>query len=123
VPHVCLAGFLITNDHALVEALRVDHEVTLVADNIGLRDSQALAHSDVLVLDASGIRAALQPLLRSLRRSWPELAIVLVDGNLTEDDKADAFSLGVLDYFPAPCHVRLLVERLEVLARGRAVRR
>jgi DNA-binding response OmpR family regulator len=81
-----------------------------------------VALSDVLVLDASGSRGALQPLLRSLRQSRPELPIVLVDGGLTEHDKADAFSLGVLDYFPAPCHVRLLAERLEVLTRARAAR-
>jgi DNA-binding response OmpR family regulator len=48
------------------------------------------------------------------------LPIVLVDGGLSEHDKADAFSLGVLDYFASPCHVDLLAERLQVLARSDA---
>ena len=122
VPNVCLAGPVITSNHALVDALSARHEVGLVADFTALESSHMVAVSDVLVLDATGIQAALQPLLRSLRHSRPELAIVLVDGSLTEDDKADAFSLGVLDYFPAPCHIRLLAERLEVLARSRAGR-
>ena len=37
---------------------------------------------------------------------------------LSEQEKAEAFGLGVLDFFPAPCHVRLLAERLQVLARA-----
>jgi DNA-binding response OmpR family regulator len=122
VPSVCLAGPVITNNRALVDALKARHEVTLVTDNTRLQGSQILALSDVLVLDASGSGGALRPLLRSLRQSLPELPIVLVDGGLTEHEKAEAFNLGVLDYFPAPCHIRLLAERLEVLARVRVPR-
>jgi len=120
---VCLAGPAVTNDHALVRALEAHHDVDLVADPRGLDRSAVIALSDVLVLDAGGLRAMLPPLLRALRLRRPELPIVLVDGSLSEHDKADAFSLGVLDYFPAPCHVGLLVERLQVLARTRGVPR
>jgi DNA-binding response OmpR family regulator len=115
--HVCLAGPGIAGHRALIDELRVHHEVTLVSDQTRLEQSWILSASDVLVLDAAGIRATLRPLLRSLRRRRPELPIVLVDGDLSDDEKADAFNLGVLDYFPAPCDVGLLAERLEVLAR------
>jgi DNA-binding response OmpR family regulator len=117
--HVCLAGPMITSNQALVEALRMQHEVSLVARCTRLRDSRAVHNSDVLVLDATGIRATLRDLIRSLRLRRPDLPIVLVDGGLSEDDKADAFSLGVHDYFPAPCRVDLLAERLGALARAR----
>jgi DNA-binding response OmpR family regulator len=117
--HVCLAGPGIAGHRALIDELRVHHEVTLVSDQTRLEQSWILSASDVLVLDAAGIRATLRPLLRSLRRRRPELPIVLVDGGLSDDEKADAFNLGVLDYFPAPCEVGLLAERLEVLARVR----
>jgi DNA-binding response OmpR family regulator len=114
---VCLVGPIVTNNALLLDALRGRHEISLVADQIRLEDSRALASSDVLVLDATGIR--LPPLLRSLRQRRPDLPIVLVNGGLTEDDKAEAFSLGVVDYFPAPYQVGLLAERLEALARAR----
>ena len=117
--HVCLAGPMITSNQALVEALRMQHEVSLVARCTRLRDSRAVHNSDVLVLDATGIRATLRDLIRSLRLRRPDLPIVLVDGGLSEDDKADAFSLGVHDYCPAPCRVDLLAERLGALARAR----
>jgi DNA-binding response OmpR family regulator len=117
--HVCLAGPTITSNEPLVAALRSHHVVSLVTHPVRLEDSRAVDASDVLVLDATGIRATLRDLIRSLRTRQPDLPIVLVDGNLTEDDKADAFSLGVNDYFPAPCHVALLAERLAALARAR----
>ncbi|MEO8450177.1 MAG: hypothetical protein ABI647_10330 [Gemmatimonadota bacterium] len=119
VLHVCLAGPGIAGNRELVDELRFHHEVSLVTNQTRLEQSRILDDSDVLVLDAAGIRATLRPLLRSLRRRRPELPIVLVDGGLTEDEKADAFTLGVLDYFPAPCPVGLLAERLEVLGRAR----
>lgn len=120
--HVCLAGPGIAGHRALIDELRIHHEVTLVTDQTRLEHSWALASSDVLVLDAAGIRATLRPLLRSLRNRSPELPIVLVDGELSDDEKADAFSLGVRDYFPWPSEVGLLAERLDVLARAHQLR-
>jgi DNA-binding response OmpR family regulator len=118
--HVCLAGPGIAGHRALIDELRIHHEVTLVTDQTRLEQSWGLAASDVLVLDAAGIRATLRPLLRALRRRSPELPIVLVDGGLSDDEKADAFTLGITDYFPSPYEVGLLAERIEVLARSRS---
>jgi DNA-binding response OmpR family regulator len=121
VLHVCLAGLEIILDHELLDALSLQHCVSLISDPMQLGDIELLQASDVLVLDASSIRSSLPDLLRSLRRRRPDLPIVLVDGGLTEHDKAAAFALGVVDYFPRPWPVRLLAERLEVVARARAL--
>jgi DNA-binding response OmpR family regulator len=116
--NVCLAGPSITSNQTLIAVLRRHHEVSLVAHRIELSQSRAVASSDVLVLEASDTSGALTSLLRGLQASRPGLPIVLVAGTLTESDKADAFHLGVRDYFPAPCRVDLLIERLEALARA-----
>jgi len=58
--HVCLAGPMITGNQALVAALRMQHEVSLVSRCTRLGDSHAVHNSDVLVLDATGIRATLR---------------------------------------------------------------
>jgi DNA-binding response OmpR family regulator len=114
--NVCLAGASLTSNQTLIAALRRHHEVSLIAHPVDLMRSGA--HSDVLVLEAFETNGALVPLLRALQHSRPELPIVLVAGTLSETDKADAFHLGVRDYFPAPCRVDLLIERLEALARA-----
>lgn len=119
MPHVCLAGPTITGNQVLISALCLHHELSLVPQRVQLQESSSVNNSDVLVLDAAGIRSSLHRLIRILRRRRPDLPIVLVDGGLSEDDKANAFSLGVCDYFPSPCNVELLVERLAVLGRGR----
>jgi DNA-binding response OmpR family regulator len=119
VLHVCLAGAALTANQALLGVLRMRHTVSLIAEPIRLYESDVIDRMDLLVLDAGGIRAMLPWFLRSLRHRRPDLKIVLVDGGLTEHDKADAFTLGVLDYFPASSHAELLAERLEVLGRTR----
>lgn len=114
--NVCLAGRSLTSNQTLIAALRRHHEVTLVTHPIDLMRSGG--SSDVLVLEALETKGALVPLLRALQYGRPALPIVLVAGALSEADKADAFHLGVRDYFPAPCRVDLLIERLEALARA-----
>jgi DNA-binding response OmpR family regulator len=110
---------MITGNQALISALCAHHELSLVSHRVWLQESSSVNNSDVLVLDAAGIRPTLGCLIQTLRRRRPDLPIVLVDGGLSEDDKANAFSLGVCDYFPSPCNVDLLVERLAVLGRAR----
>lgn len=117
--HVYLVGPVVTNNQDLVRALCGRHAVTLVADQGQLDNHRMLDSSDILLLDAVGIRASLNLILRSLRIRRPALPVVIVDGGLSDAEKADAFSLGVVDYFPASCHAGLLAERLEVLARER----
>lgn len=121
VLHFCLAGPDLTGEHALIEHLRKRHVVTLVAKSQWLDQPSLIEGSDALVLEAgargevdadSGWRAQ----LRTIHMRAPMLPIILVDGDLTNEEKADAFRLGALDFFPAPCHADLLAERLVVLA-------
>lgn len=118
VLHVCLAGPDVTTNQALLGVLRARHTVSLIEEQTRLHDSDVLDRVDLLVLDAAGMDAMLPWFLRSLRRRRPDLKIVLVDGELTEHDKADAFTQGVLDYFPSSHQADLLAERLEVLGRS-----
>jgi DNA-binding response OmpR family regulator len=115
VLHLCLVGQDITGQHRLVDHLRTRHVVTLIAEGSWLTGSALARHSDVLALEADPKGAAWRAHLRALHTALP---IVLVDGDLTDDEKAEAFELGALDFFPAPCEVALLAERLEVLARA-----
>lgn len=111
--HLCLAGPDLTGQYALVDHLRRRHVVTLVTESHWLDDPSIVATSDALALEAAEKWRAQ---LRALHHRLPELPIVLVDGELTDEEKAEAFALGALDFFPAPCRADLLAERLVFLA-------
>ncbi len=122
VLHLCLVGRDITGQHRLVDYLRKHHVVTLIAEGSWLSDTALATHSDVVALEADPNGAAWRAHLRALHAQLPALPIVLVDGDLTDIEKAEAFELGALDFFPAPCELTLLAERLEVLGAARAKR-
>jgi DNA-binding response OmpR family regulator len=119
VLHVCIVGPDLTSQHALIERLRRRHTVTLVAEPAWLDGSAVLASSDALALEADGGDTDWRLQLQTVLASAPGLPVVLVDGELTDEDKADGFALGALDFFPARCSAALLAERLEVLAHSR----
>lgn len=122
--HFCLAGPDLTGQHALIEHLRKRHVVTLVREASWLQRQSLISDSDALALEADEVEDRWRSQLEALRTLAPALPIVLVDGDLTDEEKADAFALGALDFFPAPCQAHLLAERLEVLANaGRRLER
>jgi CheY-like chemotaxis protein len=118
VLHVCIVGPDLTSQQTLIEHLRLRHAVTLVAAPSDIGSLAVLAVSDALALEAHPSDSGWRLQLQSVLASAPDLPVILVDGQMTDEDKADAFALGALDFFPASCPV-LLAERLEVLAHGR----
>ncbi len=60
--------------------------------------------------------------IEQLCQHWPNLDVVLVNGNVTRDVVASAFEHGVCDYFASPYDHKLLAERIHVLSRTRAQR-
>ena len=117
--HVCIVGPDLTSQHALIERLRRRHAVTLVAEPAWLDGFALVAASDALALEADRGDTNWRAQLQTVLACAPGLPVVLVDGELSDDDKADAFALGALDFFPARCSAALLAERLEVLANSR----
>jgi hypothetical protein len=115
VLHVCIVGPDLTSQRTLIERLRLRHVVTLVAEPSNLSSLAVLALSDALALEADPTDSGWRMQLQSVLASAPDLPVILVDGQMTEEDKADAFALGALDFFPAS-YPALLAERLAVLA-------
>jgi DNA-binding response OmpR family regulator len=116
VLHVCVVGRLVARNRDLVEALRAHHQVTLVDRIEWLDEGALLGIVDVLVMDCSGDnRGVLSNVVHRIRRHQPQLQVVLVDGGLSQQDIALGFGAGVADYFPEPCDVALLTERIAVL--------
>ena len=117
--HVCIVGAGLTGQQALIEHLRRRYAVTLVSEPAWLDGLAVVAASDALALGADCSSANWREQLQGVLARAPGLPVILVDGDLTEEDKADAFALGALDFFPTLCPPALLAERLGVLAGSR----
>jgi DNA-binding response OmpR family regulator len=117
--HVCLVGPALSQDRTLLTRLTADHLVTVATSANMLVGRPMMASVDALVLDAASVRSGLGGVVATLRERHPDLAIVLVDGELAQLELADAFHRGIDDYFAAPWSVSLLAERVEVLAARR----
>lgn len=115
--HVCLAGAGVTSNWALIEPLKRDHQVTVIERPRMLFANSILATASVLVLDCGeeprwGLNA-----VNGLRRVYPDVHIVLVNGALSAAEIAEAFRQGVRDYFSYQSDADLIVERVQGLCR------
>jgi DNA-binding NtrC family response regulator len=120
--HICLAGQAVSNDWPLIHRLKAQHQVTVVERVRLLSRNSILDKVDVLVLDCSESHGLGLKILPFLKKYFPELCIVLVDGGLTQPQIAAAFRQGARDYFSEPYDLSLLVERVDALgatARGK----
>ncbi len=117
--HVALIGAALTRDMSLITRLCAGHVVTVAQTAQALALTSVITAADVLVLDAGHERHELGNLVRSIRKRDPTMTLLLVNGGLDQLDIAEAFQLGVTDYFARPWNERLLVERIEVLAARR----
>ena len=113
IAHVCLAGPRVCNDWRLIQALKVRHPVTLVEQAALLAGDPMLGTVQVLALDGDAAALEEGDFLSRLKRSYPALNVLLVDGALDQGRLATGFQQGARDYFPEPYDVRLLAERIE----------
>lgn len=115
--HICLAGQAVSNDWALIQQLKRRHQVTVVERLRLLSRNSILAKADVLVMDSRENKRFSLKVLAFLKKHFPFLCVVLVNGGLTQKQIAAAFRAGVKDYFSDPYNLKLLRERLLFLAR------
>jgi hypothetical protein len=113
IAHVCLAGPKVCNDWLLIQALKARHPVTLVEQAGLLAEDPLMETVHVLALDGDAAGLGTGDFLGRLKRSYPALYVLLVDGALDQGRLAVGFQQGARDYFPEPYDVRLLAERIE----------
>lgn len=113
--HVCLAGREVSNDWKLIRRLRADYVVSVLRDAEEIHQRPLLQSVDLLVLDCSGNASISETMPGELRRCFPHLCLLLVDGGLSQQQIARAFQQGVKDYFAFPYDKGLLVGRIAAL--------
>jgi DNA-binding NarL/FixJ family response regulator len=88
-----------------------------------LSDSSVLKTVDILVLDCNSLaklRTDLITFLRKIKAAFPRLCTVVINGGLSQQDIAEAFGVGISDYFPDASEIKLILERLEFLMKRSA---
>ncbi len=115
--HICLAGPVVSNDWSLIQRLKTQNQITLVERMRLLSRNAVLKKVDLLVLDCSENRELGIELLSFLKKYYPSVNIVLVDGGFTQKQIAAAFQNGARDYFADPYDTNLLIERLDALGK------
>jgi DNA-binding NarL/FixJ family response regulator len=115
--HICLAGRTVSNNWSLIEPLKKQAQVTVVEPIDLLLRNAVLSTVSVLVLDCTDGGAVGIEALRALKRTYPRLCVVLVNGGLTQNEIAAAFREGARDYFSHHYNTQLLVERVQYLCR------
>lgn len=112
---MCLAGREVTDDWKLIRRLRADYVVSVLREADEIHRRPLLQSVDLLVLDCSGNAGIAETMPGNLRRCFPHLCLLLVDGGLSQQRIARAFQQGVKDYFAFPYDRRLLVGRIAAL--------
>lgn len=74
-------------------------------------------NTTILLLEIEDAESFDLPILAMIRREFPEIYIILVDGSGDRKLLAKAFALGIKDAFPKPVKRDLLVERINILLR------
>lgn len=114
--HICLVGSRVSSDWALVTALKQRHQVTVAESAEMLAAGSLLGSVDVLALECSG-GADVAQVVRGLLAKQPRLCVVLVGEALSQNQIAEAFREGALDFFSEPRDPQLLAERVHSLCR------
>jgi DNA-binding NtrC family response regulator len=114
--HVCLVGSQVSADWALIAALKRRHQVTVAESIQMLRANPLLRSVDVLALECTPASPAAR-IVRQLRAWQPDLCIVLVGEAIPQNEVAEAFREGALDFFSDPTDAELLAERVHSLCR------
>jgi DNA-binding response OmpR family regulator len=116
-PHVFLAGRTVSEDWELIRALKSDHIITLLEsfDLVRLAKSPLLKSATLIVVDCGGQENEATRTLKAIKmicKRFQRPTVVLVDGQLDQWQVAQAFRMGVRDYFRSPYGARLLAERI-----------
>lgn len=109
---------LIDDEDDLIRTLSERLEMRDLKKNTALDGDQALKivsdkEPDIIILDLKmpGING--MEVLRRLRKTFPDIRVIVQTGHGNDMDEAEARQLGVFDYLRKPVDVELLVERIK----------
>ncbi|MFA5802268.1 MAG: response regulator [Thermoleophilia bacterium] len=109
---------LVDDEAEFVNAMAERLHMRDLAGHTALSGAEALEfvedeEPDVIVLDLKMPGIDGMEVLRRVRRSYPDIQIIIHTGHGNDLDEAEAWSLGVFDYLKKPADIDLMVERIK----------
>ena len=115
--HICVAGEL-NDSWRVVGALRRRHVVSVLPDLELTTIHPVLASAAVLALDCGSRVEHVLEALAPLAALHPGVAVVLVNGKLSQSEIAEAYRRGACDYFSQGASWELVADRIDHLCRS-----
>ena len=114
---------LVDDDQEFINALSERLEMRDLKSNTALDGAQALKfvgdrEPDIVILDLNMPAINGMDVLRSVRRSYPHVQVIIQTGHGNDLDEAEARELGVFDYLKKPVDIELLVDRIRAAAKA-----
>lgn len=101
--------------HELIARLTRDYIVTITAQLDNIADSLEESQNQVVLIEVPENEELFISILRELFKKDETTRIIILGGCASRASLAEAFRIGVCDYFPEPVNSELLIERLGVL--------
>ena len=110
---ILISGPAITKDNRLVSELQKSGAVVKNSTNSQIDAIISKQNVDLILFEFSKKSAAELKMIKAVKSRFPDLAIILIDGE--RELMAEAFSYGVKDAFKKPYKSSLIVERVKAL--------
>ena len=118
-PRILLHGEQILLNQMFLEMLK---KIALVIPMKSVENIQEIFSKqsiDLLVFESMETWEQDLKLLQVLKRNYPNLIIILIDGGESPENVIRCFKMGIDDYFKKPVDTVLLTERIEALLKSK----
>ena len=109
---------LVDDEDEFVKSLSERMQMRDLDTDVALNGEQALDIvgediPDVMVLDLKMPGIDGMEVLRRIRKSYPDVQVIMLTGHGSEKDKKEALRLGAFEYFQKPTGINKLVETIK----------
>lgn len=112
---VLISGHALSFDEELSGALQKIAVVLKLSDNHWIESFIINNPVDLVIIEISEENSAELELIKRIKNQFPNIIIILIDGDEDRELIARAFSYGVKDAFRKPYNYTLIVERVQAL--------
>ena len=99
----------------LIFKLLQNHVVTVATQLYDCKSISSETLNDIYLFEIPSDEEIFLMTLQEIFELNPEINIIILNGGAKRNTIAEAFRIGVCDYFPEPVNTILLVERINVL--------
>jgi PleD family two-component response regulator len=112
---ILISGHSLSFDEELYVALQKIATVLKIADNHWIESFIINNPVDLVMIEIAEENSADLELIKRIKNQFPDIIIILIDGDNDRELIARAFSYGVKDAFRKPYNGALIVERVQAL--------